>query len=415
MDYFKKYIFKNSCCPKLFFIFLALLNKGFGQQLFKYENNIDIGIKNKYSDSRSPLHFGCKENLYFTNYEYKNLKKLLSTNDSTLTIYKFTTNTRKTSKVTCNFKGIIGLDFFIQYGLKSFTFSEDEKTVLLNFYDHVLIFKRAKYLNYEFASFFVKPYAYESIVQISEEEFLLFQIYNYTDISDSERVVVSKYNIKKNKIVKHLKLHLNGIEYSHLTHKWFDVTNQYFAIANSLNYSITFYSFNFDSIYTINRESNMWIRAEDSIINSIYNNFNLKNTIENLHELDAKISRIEKIYFIGNENLLISYKHPGDNSNTRRIDLWEKKDRGWIPQKLDVIVNTTSLLDLGDTLYYSNRSFPEITYSSDLYFYNKKGYFIQQFYCPDCNSCLKNEYSKNCREYIDKHGNNFGVVILEIN
>ncbi|MDZ4757386.1 MAG: hypothetical protein SGJ10_04490, partial [Bacteroidota bacterium] len=312
-----------------------------------------------------------------------------------------------------SFKNMINVSELINYSMSSFAVSWDEKNIILSCFKNLLVFTRIKPGFYTFSKSFLKPYRYESVKQITKSEYLLVQLYNYDDIPKTDRVVISKYNLNTNTIVKNIKPELAGLEYSHLTHKWYDNNSKYFLLADPLKYNITIYSNNLDSVFFLKRSIANWKNTNDSLFIKNYDNYNIKNSIENLHNADKNISRIEKIFFVNESKILISYKLAGETGKVRNVDIWTKKNKNqWILKDSNLITNITDLSDFNDTITVLNRPFPELNYTPDLHFYKNKVYLIWQSYFPECLGYTVRELSKKYDEYVKDHFTTFGVMVF---
>ena len=126
--------------------------------------------------------------------------------------------------------------------------------------------------------------------------------------------------------------------------------------------------------------------------------------------LDTAFSRIEKVYFIDEKKLFVSYKTTGDNNTLRKVDIWYNQGNTQLLQDSDLIINTTDLSEIKDTIFVKNRTFPELTYSSNIHFFNDKAYIVFQTFCPITLRKPFSMLSSKCESYIENNIKHFGLM-----
>lgn len=107
-----------------------------------------------------------------------------------------------------------------------------------------------------------------------------------------------------------------------MVHKWTSVYQNRFAISDVFSYRITIFNKSLDSLASLFRTPNNWKALDTALLKENCSTSNLKNSIERLKMLDTAFSRIEKVYFIDEKKLFVSYKTTGDNNTLRKVDIW---------------------------------------------------------------------------------------------
>ncbi len=180
---------------------------------------------------------------------------------------------------------------------------------------------------------------------------ILFIYKNYSNhpMDDSIDTKLILYNIEKNKEIKYQKPFFNYIGYSHLVNNFIDCTDDEFAFAQTIPYSISIYSANDlkkNTTITGGQFANdsRYMRVLDSVHRNAKNGSGIKEMMYALRKMDS-LTRIEKITFLNRHTIMVSKTIPNGKWLKRSLDLWEKKGNKWLRTVTDQLYETEKNYD----------------------------------------------------------------------
>lgn len=191
-------------------------------------------------------------------------------------------------------------------------------------------------------------------------------IYNFGPETDLANLKLVKYDPGKRRIEKQVTNNAyEGIEFTHLVSRFIDSRNGMVAVANTLDYKIIIYNDQLMVTDSICRNIDLW-KTYDHQINLEAYDTHAKNLIADLRKVNDSISRIEKIYFLNDSSLLVSYRPPDcDEQQLRMLDVWQKTMAGW----KNIVSDQPIIFKRNDSDSISAASFiPDLTLSTPLLF-----------------------------------------------
>jgi hypothetical protein len=189
------------------------------------------------------------------------------------------------------------------------------------------IFKKTSAFEYkEVESFNSKKNNLTQFFKFGEDKFLGTSLYNYHPLDDSSQFKAIIYDFKKGKRGKELRnLPYEGIEFTHFEGRFVDSRNRTLAVANTLDYKILLYDQNLILQDSITKNIMGWKPYDKSIDSKKYGIY-AKSLISDYLKIDDTISRVEKMNFLNDSTILVSYKFPGANKeDLRTLDVWQKQ------------------------------------------------------------------------------------------
>ena len=237
----------------------------------------------------------------------------------------------------------------------------------------------------------------------------IYKNYNNHPKDDSVNTRFFLYDIKNDKVLKSSQPVFNHISYSHLVSHFVDVRNGQIAFAQTMPYEISIMSakdmrqealikgepFN-------NNEGTM--RRIDSLEQNAYTAVGIKEVLYAIRKEDSVV-RIEKIYMLGDDRLLVTKTIPGAKWEKRTIDVWERKYNRWQRIVTDQIYETEKSGDYnitGDLLPLN------LTYSNKLLIGNGRIYLINSKVGPE-KGIKTSDYLKNMDGYYENNALNYYV------
>ncbi|WEK21309.1 MAG: hypothetical protein P0Y49_09165 [Candidatus Pedobacter colombiensis] len=161
---------------------------------------------------------------------------------------------------------------------------------------------------------------------LGNDKFLGAGLYNFHPKDDIAKFKLIVYDIPKKKIDQQFATNdYEGIEFTHLPNRLIDSRNKITAVASTLEYKILFYNDQLSLKDSIKKNVVDWKHFNKKTDPQKYGTY-AKSLITDFLVIDDTVSRIEKIFFLNDSSLLVSYKSPGaSKTDLRSIDVWQYK------------------------------------------------------------------------------------------
>jgi hypothetical protein len=202
---------------------------------------------------------------------------------------------------------------------------------VLSCLDRIKIFKRDSNLVYkEYASISNNKFHLFDFFNINKDKIFCGFLGDYSQKTDSSKLRLAVYDLKIKKFtaLKEDKS-FKGIEFTHFTHSFIDSRKSEVAVANTMDYKIFFYDEELKLKDSITKFIGNWNESKNLILDKKYEGDQL-SMLEDLSNIDDTIYRVEKIYYLNDSTLLVSYKSPSKSSEKfRTIDVWQKQKNKW--------------------------------------------------------------------------------------
>lgn len=273
-------------------------------------------------------------------------------------------------------------------------------------FDSLYLFKLSSGLNL-FRT--VNGYHNNNISFCGDGNIFIYKNYNNHPLDDSVNTKFVLYNIDQDRVAAYTRPVFNYVCYTHLVGNYMDVADGLIAFTQTMPYEIDFFS-------TKNLQKLADLKGEQFI-----NDSKTLNTIDSLHKdlvktnemkrvlyavmKDDSIIRIEKIYFLDDNTLLVSKTIPKSNYKKRMLDVWKYENKKWQriiynqqyeTEKSDEYMITEESLPLN--LTFSNRS---ISADHNLFVVSSK--------VPPSMGIMLSEYKKNMDSYYENHDINYFI------
>ncbi len=160
---------------------------------------------------------------------------------------------------------------------------------------------------------------------LGNDKFLLYTIYNFHPADKRNNANIGIYDAKNDKILKFIHPEVPCIGFSHLTKSWVTTSDKYIALANPCGYKIRLYDFNLNVVDSIDYTGAVdWnnLPGNKIPVETDPSKIHPKLLIDQLLLMQDTISRIEKISFINDSQLLVSSTCKNCGNEKRRIDVW---------------------------------------------------------------------------------------------
>ena len=201
---------------------------------------------------------------------------------------------------------------------------------------------------------------------------------SYDAINDNKLMVfAAKINLNNGRIEKEIRIStFKGIEFSHIPNHWWDFTDKYFLLSQTLDYKIMIYDKkNFELIDSIIYDKNEFKRNKP-ILDSF--KFKGKSSMTELMHLDDIPSRIIKTYFINNDTIMVNYQTPF--SKNKFIDVWAKSTGKW-----NLILSSKEVyadFDIPNETKLANNNFKRLGLdsSTDPVFYKNNLIYLSKYF-----------------------------------
>ncbi len=265
---------------------------------------------------------------------------------------------------------------------------------------------------YEFRKVLSVGHYVESIEELNHSTAVLYTCYNYHPNDQAYTTSISTLDLRSGILIKTIHPKISGIEFSHLIHNWITITKNKIAFCEPLKFQVNFYNSQLLNFKSYNIEPANWVNANlDSLLNS-FSILNVKSSISNILAMDDSICRIEKIYWVNKHKLLVSYKLLGEKQTTRHVLIYDfNRNKAIKDSKIDI----RDFFYMRDSMHNGHRPFPEITYSSSLYFKNNVAFMFNQYYLP-----VKLEYisgktgMEERKKYLKANGMQWTLIKLRL-
>ncbi len=190
----------------------------------------------------------------------------------------------------------------------------------------------------QFIFSFIEPLgsSYSEIFLLSKQKVLIANLYNTHPYSNPDKVILNVYDCGKKVLLSSLKPHFNSIEFSHfIPNSWIDVTKNYIVLSQTTDYKATFFDFNLKKINSYSFTEKNWLSADTNYIkglSSIKPRIQPKELIGKITQMKDTVSRIEGIFCLNSDNILVR-KVPPYNKNKNRVRFYDllklNKSNSW--------------------------------------------------------------------------------------
>ncbi len=252
--------------------------------------------------------------------------------------------------------------------------------------------------------------AITEIKALSNNLFLMYSIYNYDKAENLYNSNVCIYDALQDKIVHIIHPEMPCIAFSHLSMQNVAYTSSSVAVSDPCGYKIRLYDRDLSIKDSIEYTAQQWknypgnkfpYETNPAIIHP-------KLLIEKLQQSEDSVSRIERIFFINENQLLVSSKGPGNSRNTRRLDIWTKKHLTNSIEHYPIRYNDTDTLHLNSIPLLLNNN--NNTFFAD-------GIMIQvneENLYPEENETLKH-FTERKNIFYEKNDPQYSIAIYKIN
>ncbi len=239
--------------------------------------------------------------------------------------------------------------------------------------------------------------------------------YNYHPLDDSINNKIIFYDVNAKKTLYYVQPTIDNIIFTHFDVKNIDCSEDFVAISNFLNYKINMYSTGDYSI-TNNIDNGTLTNKEYVVnkINKLYNGMFINNapkeTIVNVSYLDTLLYRLESIYFLNNNKILVNKKNRTCQRSCSLIDVWEKKKQSWVKVISDQRYETN--LAQFDTIIESNNIPVYFKFSHFVDFISDNVYLITGFVIPEIGM-KHSDFNKYQDIYFSNHNINYQLNVYK--
>jgi len=252
----------------------------------------------------------------------------------------------------------------------------------------------------------------ESMEELNNSTAVLYTCYNYHPLDQMHTTSISTLDLRSGVITNTIHPKISGIEFSHLIHHWITITKNTIAFCDPLKFQVNFYNSKLSNFKSYNLEPPKWMNCNLDTLLSTFNILSAKSSISKILSKDDSICRIEKIYWLNQRKLLISYKLLGEKQTTRHLLIYDyNRNKVIKDSKIDI----GDFFYMRDSLLNRQRPFPEITYSSSLYFKKNAVFMFSQYYLPVKLEYISGKPGMEARKkYLKTNGMQWTLIKLRL-
>ena len=216
-------------------------------------------------------------------------------------------------------------------------FDLNDSALAIMFTNNSFAYFRSKKSNFVFS--FIEPlsHSYNQIFVLNKNNVLINNLYNSHPYDNPDPVILRLYDCKNKKLIKTLKPNFTSIQFSHFApNNWLDVNDKKIVFFQTISYDGTMFDFDLNRTGSLNFKENSWAFADTTYIKGlsvVKPRVNAKNLIEILSPMEDSVSRVEAIYWIGKDKLLVR-KIPANNKIKERQRFYDilflDKTNNWI-------------------------------------------------------------------------------------
>lgn len=218
---------------------------------------------------------------------------------------------------------------------------------------------------------FPLQHSYDKIRIVNNDSVLLLRHFNYFRI---QAVAITLFSFSKKDIVHHITPSNDCIEFSHFgVSDLISYAEGYIAFTQSCIYKVYIYDLELNLIDSIEYNKDNWNMMDIDMLQRMrMYGYRGQDWIDNLHNYNEDISRIDGVFFLDANTLLVRYFPGGDyeSNQIRKIDLWKKERDKWSLSKADMrdeIVESTlqenaPLITFGNLSVFSETYFVSLRY-----------------------------------------------------
>lgn len=231
------------------------------------------------------------------------------------------------------------------------------------------------------------PVRYRWLHWLNGKEVFLYVNYNFHWRNHQDRHVWAKWNIETDSIYMSTAMSEKDACFTHLNNHWISVYKGLIVYTRSSEYNIGFYSSDFKRIDSIKTDE---LQCNKPVMEKLLTgSFDTKDDISNLIRLDdTALTRIQKIYLLDSNNLLVMCKIPR-YTNKRRFDLWSRSGKNWEKKKSEVL---ETFYSPGAAYNSNNQPVHCIVANSNGVSYSKP--FLYFVYSPYYDNVLTKSYER---------------------
>ncbi|MCB0482170.1 MAG: hypothetical protein KDC83_12100 [Flavobacteriales bacterium] len=165
---------------------------------------------------------------------------------------------------------------------------------------------------------------------LSDSTVLLSHIYNYHPNDVVHKTYIGVYNFKTRNLLKENNPIFRDIGFSHKVGSWIDSKTNFAILSQSTSYLIEGIGLpSLQNQILVNETNNEGFSPNKLEYKLDLNSRYKKNLISQLNKLDETWYRIEKVFLLDSNQILVSVKRGNTNGNDRFLDLWNKTNTGW--------------------------------------------------------------------------------------
>lgn len=251
--------------------------------------------------------------------------------------------------------------------IKSFDLNDSALAII--FTNNSFAYFTIKKSNFEFS--FIEPlsFSYNQIFVLNKNQVLITNLYNTHPYGNPDISVINLYDCIKKKLVKIIKPNFTAIPFSHFApNNWLDVNDTKIIFTQTSTYDATCYDFKLNKTSNYSFKEKNWTFADTTYIKglcSVKPRINAKDLIEMLSPMEDSVSRIEAVYWIGKDKLLVR-KIPANNKlngRQRFYDILElDKSNKWIKRNENI---TDKKIHDNEVCSKSNFPIKSVEYKND--------------------------------------------------
>ena len=353
----------------LFILCLSIsLNGQFWSYDTSFSTNIDVRDQGIIRSSKNILSFIDYTNstYYFKVLSNYKSETVYGSKKNGMVIYSVNLLTKKTDSVSI----ILPVDIRNQLinsedNINSLAISKDFAIIELS--NKTLIFKRKKN-KYNYISKIDVP-AGESytVYPLRDNKFIFSnQVKHYTKF-DKDNYYILLYDAEIGKIIREVKLTSIGRAFGAFIHNWISITNDRIFICNPTGIDFKEYDFSLNKISEF--DSSL---KEDTLLNNELNRIihSKSQFLPELKIIGSKTIRIEKIYAINDDLILLDVINPRVLNDERLIYYATKKSNKWL------LLDDSLKLNINMPDNYNKILRDKYNIWHDLFWVNKPEYFI---------------------------------------
>jgi len=177
-----------------------------------------------------------------------------------------------------------------------------------------IIYESGLICSLEFQNVFLLPEPYNYISVKDSNRILCAEVYNNSRADDKQNSVIKQFIFCEEKLVLEMSIYpdFKDIEFSHFNpNHWISNNSQLIVVAQTSFYEIIIYDKSGNKRYALKQNKSGWVQMDEEKISKfrkIIPEDNLGLMIDSLSKYNDKlISRIEGIWFINEDSLLVRY------------------------------------------------------------------------------------------------------------